>query len=215
MHYVDLSDASQLGQELELIRRADVGARGRLEWALHGESLLLGYEPDVWRAGSRLQGDWSFAAQHAGWVSLEGAYDDYPQDADYEGPMASAGCGFRHSWGPVLALWDAYVLRHEARFDELSHVEQGGGAALVYSPGGRWSAGCSARASRSEFDRYEFDSGTGRTDVYLSTRVWVSWPAGRAWNVAPFAAFADNRSDEDDADYQRFMFGLDLVFGAL
>lgn len=217
IRYLDVPEAGWLYESLDVSRQWSLGAgAGAFEWLAGGAYLRdPDHGPDLWRARTRAELSWAFRNGHIGWIGCEAAYDDYPRDEDFSGPPITVGGGFEHRLPRTTVSWDAYVLSHQADMDALSHLEAGGRIGFGHDITDRLSAGLDVRGSQAEFDRYDNVFLSDRTELHVTTEIWMSCRiAGRA-KIVPFAEYTANHSNIDGDDYERSVFGLDLVFGVL
>ena len=216
LEYFEVEEASWISESLDLIGRWPVAAgRGLIELRVGGEYARRDAGPDLWRAAGRLEMDWAFDRVNRGWAAVEAAYDDYPADSEFNGAPFLAGAGFEHRFSRSAFFWDLYGLVQESRLDAVSHFETGGRAGVVLKINDRLKTGCVLRVSDAEFDNYEAIFSTERSDLYYSAEAWASCRVGKGWRVSPFFEYAANHSNIEGDDYNRVIFGLDLIWGAL
>ena len=216
LHYFNVPEASWHNESLEAVGAwMTPGRRGSLEWRAGGEFVRRHDGPDVWRLRTRAEAAWAVTASHVGWCALEAAYDDYPYDADFNGPPLLAALGFDHALGRATLFWEAYVLSHNAKNDALSFTETGGRLGLSAPLTPALSAGVSARTLAAEFDRYERIFESDRSDDYRTADAWMSLRLNARWRLTAFAEYTENDSNFEDVGFERTRFGLDLIYGVL
>jgi len=217
LQYPDVPEASWHHEAVDAVARWYTPSRtALLEWRVGGEFVRRDSDPDVFRARTRVEGTWAVVPhRHIAWLAFEAADDNYPYDREFNGPPILFAGGVDHYAGDFSFTWDAYLLSHNARNDALSFTESGGRVGLGWTPGDRIHVGASVRTLVAEFDRYNRIFESDRTDDYVSADAWLTCELNERWSLTPFVEYTHNDSSFSDIDFDRFIFGLDLVFGVL
>jgi len=216
LQYLTVEEASWHNEALNLIARWFTPSRNAsLVWRNGGEYVRRKDGPDVWRLISRAEGTWAvIPGRHIGWSTIGVGYDKYPFDPEFSGIPFLVSGGFDHHFGRTSLYWDLYWFSHEAKDDALSFTENGGRLGVAYGISPTLSAGMALRALGSHFDRYERIFERNRSDDYVSIDAWASMRLG-TFRINPFVEYTENDSNFEGLDFDRLIFGLDLIFGVL
>lgn len=217
LQYMTVEEACWHYEALNVVARWLTPSRNAsFVWRNGGEYVRRKDGPDVWRVLSRAEGTWAVAPRrHIGWATLGVGYDKYPRDEAFSGVPLLASGGFDHHFGRVSLYWDLYWFSHEAKDDALSFDENGGRLGVAYGITPALSAGVTLRSLGAHFDRYEQVFERNRSDDYMSLDTWASIRLGNGLRLNPFMEYTENDSNFESLDFDRLIFGLDLIFGVL
>ena len=216
VHYADIGSASRLGQSLALHGRwSDPEGRRALEWNAGGDSLLLDYEPELWRARTGLTLSQALGETYAAWIGVDAAYDDWPETSENNGPVFMAAGGARRTAGRWSLHGAIYAAWHTAEDERLSYTEYGGNLGLAVRCRRRMQSGIALSAARARFDDLETAAGKRYSVDYGSVRLWTSLGGPGGWRLVPFLRHTINEATERDDDFDRTVVGIDLVHGEL
>lgn len=215
-HYFQVAEASRLGQSLDLVGAWSAADRRRgLTWNAGGESLLFNYEPDLWRARTGLTFSQRFNAAHAAWIGFDAGYDDRPEESDDNGAQLMAGLGSRCLFENTSLYWSAYGAHHRADAEALSYTEYGGNLGVTCAFADHIRSGVVLYVAHSLFDDLVLADGETYSADYTSIRFWASFGEKGGWQIVPFAEYSENDATVDDDDFDRAVFGIDVIYGIL
>jgi hypothetical protein len=217
LQYLEVSEASWHNEALDAIATwYTPTGQASVEWRVGGEYVRRDAGPDIWRIRSRADTTWAIAPQrHIGWLGFELGYDRYPFDDDFSGQTWLLNGGMEHYFSRLTLFWDAYVLGHDAKEDSLSFTENGGRIGIAFVATEKLTAGTSLRALNAEFDRYERVFGIDRSDDYYAAELWARFHLGPGWALGPYLEYTTNGSSFESLDFDRTIFGVDLVLNLL